>query len=425
MEQIEHKSLKKTFSITVTLTILAVLLLSVATIYVCYLGQRMILPDTNQVWLNFTTTYPDGTQTSGRQMIELDQPTELYQIMLEGDSIPEGAGTTEYVIQKLESSFSLLSPHRQVIYRSLSIAMIVLPLLYGVVGITLGTWWFYRKYLAEPLKLLADATEQIHNQNLDFSISYGRNDEFGQLCESFEKMRQTLYDNNRRMWNMLEERRLLQASVAHDLRNPIAIIGGYIEYLQKNILQDRISQDKVLHILDNMATASKRLEQYTNSIRDISSLENMETNLVSCQIPELMETMADDFAVMVQQKGLCFQFEMDASNRMIQLDPQILYRILENLVTNALRFAKENIIMNVFFEKSEELSISITDDGAGFSEEILKAQLPLVYTTDTSGEHLGMGLIISRILCQKLNGKLELSNHVDGGASVKIKLNVS
>ena len=136
---------------------------------------------------------------------------------------------------------------------------------------------FYRKYLAEPLKLLADATEQIHNQNLDFSISYGRNDEFGQLCESFEKMRQTLYDNNRRMWNMLEERRLLQASVAHDLRNPIAIIGGYIEYLQKNILQDRISQDKVLHILDNMATASKRLEQYTNSIRDISSLENMET----------------------------------------------------------------------------------------------------------------------------------------------------
>ena len=68
--------------------------------------------------------------------------------------------------------------------------MIVLPLLYGVVGITLGTWWFYRKYLAEPLKLLADATEQIHNQNLDFSISYGRNDEFGQLCESFEKMRQ-------------------------------------------------------------------------------------------------------------------------------------------------------------------------------------------------------------------------------------------
>lgn len=425
MEKIERLSLKKTFSMTVAVTILIFLLLSAGTVYACYLGQQKILPDANQVWLNFTTTYPDGTQTSGKQMIELDQPTELYQIMLEGDSIPDGPGTTEYVIQNLESGFSLLSPRRQMIYRSLSIAMIVLPLLYGVVGIMLGTWWFYKKYLAVPLKLLADATEQIHKQNLDFSISYDRNDEFGQLCDSFEKMRQTLYNNNRQMWNMLEERRLLQASVAHDLRNPIAIIGGYIEYLQKNILQDRISQEKVLHTLDNMATASKRLEQYTNSIRDISSLENMEVHTVPCQIPELMENMADDFAVMVQQKDLCFQFEIDTPSRTIQLDPQILYRILENIVTNALRFAKSEVIMNVFFEDSEKLSISITDDGAGFSENILKARSPLIYTTDTSGEHLGMGLIISRILCQKLNGELELSNHSDGGASVKITLTVS
>lgn len=425
MEKIERKSLKKTFSMTVAVTILLFLLLSAGTVYACYLGQQMILPDADQVWLNFTTTYPDGTQTSGKQMIELDQPTELYQIMLEGDSIPDGPGTTEYVIQKLESGFSLLSPRRQAIYRGLSIAMIVLPLLYGVVGITLGTWWFYKRYLAVPLKLLADATEQIHGQNLDFSISYGRNDEFGQLCDSFEKMRQALYNNNRQMWNMLEERRLLQASVAHDLRNPIAIIGGYIEYLQKNILKGRISREKVLHTLDNMATASKRLGQYTNSIRDISSLENMEVHPVPCQIPELMENMADDFAAMVQQKDLCFQFEIDTPNRTIQLDPQILYRILEKIVINALRFAQSKILMNVFFGSPEKLSICIIDDGAGFPEDIRKARLPLIHTTDTSGKHLGMGLIISRILCQKLNGELELSNHEDGGACVKITLIVS
>ena len=57
-------------------------------------------------------------------------------------------------------------------------------------------------------------------------------DELGRLCAAFEKMRQTLYENNRQMWSMLEERRALQASVAHDLRNPIAIMTGYVEYLQ-------------------------------------------------------------------------------------------------------------------------------------------------------------------------------------------------
>lgn len=424
MEKSKYKSLKKTFSMTVTVTILIFLFLSGGTVYACYLGQQMILPDANQVWLNFKTTYPDGTQTSGRQMIELDQPTELYQIMLEGDSIPDEPGITEYVIENLESGFSLLSPRRQVIYRSFSLGMIVLPLFYGVAGIMFGTWWFYRKYLAAPLKLLADATEQIHKQNLDFSIYYDRNDEFGQLCDSFEKMRQTLYDNNRQMWNLLEERRLLQASVAHDLRNPIAIIGGYIEYLQKNVLQGRISNDKLLHTLDNISTASKRLEKYTNSIRDINSLEEIETHIVSCQIPDLMENMADDFAVMVKQKNLCFQFEIDVPNCIIQLDPQILYRILENIVTNALRFAQSKIIMRVLLESHRKLSVCIIDDGAGFSEKVLKARSPLIYTTDTSGEHLGMGIIISRILCQKLNGQLELSNHVDGGACVNITLTV-
>lgn len=422
MEKRKHHSLKKIFSLTVTVTILAFLLLSAATIYACYFGKQMILPDANQVWLNFKTTYPDGTQTSGKQRIELDQPTELYQLIPEGDSMPDEPGRTEYVIQKLESGFSLLSPRNQVIYRSLSIAMIVLPLLYGMIGIMLGAWWFYKKNLAAPLKLLADATEQIRKQNLDFSVYYGRNDEFGQLCDSFEKMRQTLYNNNRQMWNMLEERRLLQASVAHDLRNPIAIIGGYIEYLQNNISQGRISQDKILHTLDHMDTASKRLEKYTNSIRDINSLENIEVQCVSCQIPELLENMADDFAVMARQKNLDFDMKINIPNCTIQLDPQILYRILENIFTNALRYAQSKIVMESFFESPGRLSIHITDDGAGFSEKILKARSPLLYTTDTTGEHLGMGFIISRVLCQKLNGELKLSNHAGGGASVKITL---
>ena len=59
-------------------------------------------------------------------------------------------------------------------------------------------------------------------------------DELGQLCAAFESMRQALVDNNRLLWDMLEERRALQASVAHDLRNPIAIMGGYVEHLQES-----------------------------------------------------------------------------------------------------------------------------------------------------------------------------------------------
>ena len=74
----------------------------------------------------------------------------------------------------------------------------------------------------------------------------------------------------------------------------------------------------------------------------------------------------------------------------------------------------------VILVKLFHLVIYVTDEG--FSEKILKARSPLLYTTDTTGEHLGMGFIISRVLCQKLNGELKLSNHAGGGASVKITL---
>ena len=89
--------------------------------------------------------------------------------------------------------------------------------------------WFYHKVLEPPITVLMEATAHIQDRDLNFQITFDGQDELGRLCAAFEKMRQTLYENNRQMWSMLEERRALQASVAHDLRNPIAIMTGYVE----------------------------------------------------------------------------------------------------------------------------------------------------------------------------------------------------
>ena len=78
----------------------------------------------------------------------------------------------------------------------------------------------------------------------------------GILCGSFEQMRQTLRENYREMWNLLEERRLLQASIAHDLRNPIAVIEGYTEYLQMNLAKGKLNNQRVLKIAENLNLAA-------------------------------------------------------------------------------------------------------------------------------------------------------------------------
>ena len=130
-------------------------------------------------------------------------------------------------------------------------------------GILLCGFFFYRYKLSKPIKLLSNATEQIASNNLDFTLSYDNKDEMGGLCRSFEQMRQVLDENNRALWKMLEERKLLQASVAHDLRNPIAIISGYAEYLQMNLSKDSFTRERITTIADHIYLSAGRLKKST------------------------------------------------------------------------------------------------------------------------------------------------------------------
>ncbi|MDE7325945.1 MAG: HAMP domain-containing protein, partial [Lachnospiraceae bacterium] len=235
--------MKRSFMGAVAMTMLIVFLCSALAIFLCYRVQKYILPDSNEVWLTQRTTAPDGTVTEAKQRYYLDRPSPFTR--LEADGQDETQEETSYIIERIESSYSMLSSRAKAAYRASQISMVLLPLLFAVIGITLCAWWFYHKILEPPIAVLMDATTHIQTQDLGFRISFDRQDELGQLCTAFEKMRQTLYENNRQLWSMLEERRALQASVAHDLRNPIAIMKGYVEYLQENRQGGTLTDEKL------------------------------------------------------------------------------------------------------------------------------------------------------------------------------------
>ena len=176
----------------------------------------------------------------------------------------------------LKTVFSALSPRRKLVYRCSQIGMTALPVIFSLAGILLCGLTFYRRKLKTPISLLASASQKIAGQNLDFQISCGSRDEMGMLCDSFEKMRQTLKENYQKLWRIVEERRELQGSVAHDLRNPIAIIQGYAQYLQFHLTKEQINREKVLSAADHIMQTAQRLDRYTESLRTISRLEELE-----------------------------------------------------------------------------------------------------------------------------------------------------
>ena len=424
MEKIKRQSLKRSFMAAVAITMLIVFLCSGLAIFGCYRLQKHILPDSNEVWLTQQTTAPDGTITEASMRCVLDgRPLPFNQLVADGQEEDELQEQASYRIERIESSYSMLSSKAKTVYRASQICMVLLPLVFAVIGITLCAWWFYHKILAPPITVLMDATTHIQDRDLNFQINFNGRDELGQLCTAFEKMRQTLYENNRQLWSMLEERRALQASVAHDLRNPIAIMTGYVEYLQENRQGGTLTDEKLEKALTNLGITAERMGRYTDTMRDLGAIEETEVRRREVELPEFLQHMADSLSILFQNTEVRFACDFHVPAGRSVLDGELLYRVLENLISNALRFAERQIELAFYLEHGT-LSATVTDDGPGFSEKLLQKKTALFYSEDTSGKHLGLGLAVSRVLCQKHGGTIELSNQSPHGACVKATITI-
>lgn len=437
--RLKQLPLRKALIATVSATVLLIALCSAVTVFGCLAVRNWLVPASNEVFLTIDESYPDGKHTTSTVRMTLGEDSTFPSLQTNDSSLPslqaeeEDGGVvhefrivptsmeTIYRITRIDNSYSALSPKRQALYRGCEIAMVALPVLYSILGIPLCAFSFYRRKLLPPIQLLSDATDQISQQDLDFSLEYDSNDEMGRLCRSFETMRQALEANNRAMWEMLAQRRQLQASVAHDLRNPIAIIQGYTELLQLNLSTGSVEPERLQRVLSNIDSAAERLAQYTDSIRNLNQLEELEPTPKPVSLPQMLDSLAADLTMIAQQKQIIFTVTQQVPTEPVSLDRSMFYRILGNLFQNALRYAQHAITLDVAAD-GHTLIATLTDDGCGFPPQLLTGGERYLFTTEREGGHMGMGLTISRLLCQKQGGTLALSNPTEGGAQVELSL---
>lgn len=448
-----EKTVKKTLRLRtdfikyVTVTFVCAAVLSMIAILGCIAVRDHLVPSSDKVYLNWTDT-PDAPYEKdvrphmGFMQLTLSEPSDVNPFytddshtnrvaklgweliggyMLTGDDNAAGSagGGIDVCVTRVYNSPESLTPKRRFVYYASGAAMVAVPILLSLTGVLMCGFLFYEEKLKKPIDELSAATEKIAAQDLDFSVGYNSPDELGALCGSFEQMRAALRENNEKMWQMLTERRQLQASVAHDLRNPIAIIKGHAEYLKINVEKGRLSEEKILSVSDNIADAAVRLEHYTESIRTLNHLEDLEVERSEVDFSELFDGIREDFAAMSKQSGITVRFEQTIGERVLDLDEQALYRIIENLVGNALRFAEKEITVKFSYAEGK-LSVLVSDDGSGFSDKVLKAHDRCFVTDRSDSTHSGLGLTICRILSRKHGGGLTIGNK--NGAFVEVFL---
>ena len=168
--------------------------------------------------------------------------------------------------------------------------------------------------------------------------------------------------------------------------------------------------------------ATERLEQYADQVREIQAMDAIPVKPTACPLREFFEEQEDEYTVLAQRHQL--QFSMDISGVpdiqvQVMLDGTLVHRMIDNVISNALRFAHHEIALKAGWQEGV-LTIQVYDDGAGFSEESLRSATRPFYKENTENDHFGLGLSICNTLCQKQGGTLSLSNR--RGACVEMQI---
>lgn len=308
-----------------------------------------------------------------------------------------------------------LTRQETLMYWLISNAQFVLMPLWGLFcGGFVGVL-FYRFELKEPIGRLMEASRNIAENQLDFQIQYKKQNELGMLCKAFDDMRLTLYENNRDMWKSLEERKRLNSAFSHDLRTPLTVLKGYVEFLQRYVPDNKVPEKKLLGVLSMMNEQITRLEHYTQKMNAVQKLEDIVPDIRPVRIDTLTDSFRETGALLCSDKQFTFRFSSGTEADMLLLDTELVMQVYENLISNAVRYADSTVCVTCTVSENR-LEIAVSDDGSGFTETALRnAAEPFFRDEKGSSVHFGLGLYICRILCQKCSGSLSVDNSPDGG----------
>lgn len=405
IKQVRGQSIKKTFFNYTFIMFAIVLLLSWTAVKFCSRLREDIIA--SHAYIH--EAQPDMAGGDG------DMFTYGYMIP------PEDIGEQKESQNSEKGDWPVFTEREKMLCHVFEITSVILPFLFLCAGIWIAGSVFYSRKLKKPFYLLNQGIVHIEQGDLDFSLTCSEQNELGNLCRAFETMRQKVLENNTEMWNMVEERKKLNASVAHDLRTPITVIKGYSEYVLRNLENDCVSRGNLEEILSYIQNAAERLEAYADSVYHIHMLENLDLDfreedlsLLSAEITSALKVMGEKF-----ERNICVS--SDLSEEKFFISTVTVFRIMENIVRNACYYSKEKILVNLT-RKGEYFEITVTDDGNGFSEKSLHKAFAPYYKDEGKDEHYGMGLAVCKILSRKHGGDIYLSNIRDGGAKVFVKL---
>ncbi|MFC5713571.1 sensor histidine kinase [Thalassorhabdus alkalitolerans] len=319
--------------------------------------------------------------------------------------------TLFYVISRIESDGEeayqisyMWDTYRDLMVNRLWERLVYLMLITSALSLLPAIW--LKRYLRQPLRVLGDRFEQIAKRNWKEPFRWEGDEDFQKLSDQFERMRQNLIRYDRSQKTFIQH-------ASHELKTPIMVVKTYAQSVKDGIMpKDDLGQtmDVILEEADRMDKRVKDMLYFTKLDalkKETINLEELVFGALAFRIEERFRMQREDITFVIEGADLKFKG-----------DSEHLQVLLENLVENSMRYAKDTIWIRAV-DEGKNIAIIVKNNGEKIEEE----DIPHLFDPFRKGNkgQFGLGLAIVRRIAELHHGYHEVLNEEDG-VSFKITI---
>jgi len=251
-----------------------------------------------------------------------------------------------------------------------------------------------------------------------------------QIEEPFEDIRQKneqLMNRNAQLVALNEEKNNLVRILAHDIRSPLSQIIMVTDIINQNMERDLTETEAKM--LKQVTANAERINKMVGKILDVDGLEGNRMKVLNerVDVRDVVRDIMQRYRPIAAKKNIDLVAKFNEHHNIIRTDHLLLLLVLENLVSNAVKFSEEATTIEIYADcKYDSVLFKISDEGPGLSEEDKKKvfnRFQKLSAKPTAGEaSTGLGLSIVKKYVQDLGGKVWVESQEGKGSTFFVKL---
>lgn len=224
-----------------------------------------------------------------------------------------------------------------------------------------------------------------------------------------------------------QARREFVANVSHELRTPLTTIKSYLEALEDGALEEPQLAGKFVSVARN---ETERMIRLVTDLLQLSRLDSKQAIISkeTTDVTEMLEEVADRFSFQLEQRMIAIEIDVEEHVDEIMLDRDRIDQVLDNLVSNAIKYTPEGGHIRIHAGRREPavLEICVQDDGIGIPRKDLTRIFERFYRVDKARSRsmggTGLGLSIAREIVKAHGGTIQLESELGQGTRVTFTL---